>query len=337
MKGEIKQICILVENLELAMKNYWEKFGIGPWDVRHFTPETVRDFYVHNEHIEEGFEFICAVAWEGDVEYELIQPVKGPNIYWEHLEKHGSSLHHFKIVIRDDDELRTYVRELEKKGLRVTQTGWIDNDVHYYVDSYEQLGVVVELGNGGKIEEAKEVYPCKNADRPVSHKQAIRQIAIVVDDAEKYMNNFAYYLGIDGWDVRHFTPEKIRDFFVGGENVTEGFDFICAVKWVGDMEIEIIQPVKGPNIYWGFLEHHGPGFHHVKDVYPDAEIKEECERLIKYGVDVMQTGWIDGDSHYYVDTQKLLHMIVEFGNGGKIEAPDYVFYSGKKPIGEVKS
>lgn len=327
MKGAIKQICVLVDDLDTAMKNYWEKFGIGPWDIRHFTPDTVRDFYVHNEHIEAGFDFICAVTWEGDVEYELIQPVEGPNIYWDYLKKYGSGLHHFKIVIPDDEELKAYVKELEEKGLKVMQTGWIDNDVHYYVDSHEQLGLTLELGNGGRIGEAPEVYLAKNAKRPVSHRQNIKQIAIVVDDAEKYMKNYAYYLGIDGWDVRHFTPEKLRDFKVNGVHITKGFDFICAVKWVGGMEIEIIQPIKGDNIYWDFLEKHGPGFHHIKDVYPDEEIKEECRRLSGYEVRIMQTGWIDGDSHYYMSTEELLRMIVEFGNGGRIEAPDYVYYA----------
>ena len=79
MKGEIKQICILVEDVHKAMENYWELLGIGPWDVRHFTPETCRDFYVNKEHITEGFDFICAVCWHKDMELELIQPIEGPN------------------------------------------------------------------------------------------------------------------------------------------------------------------------------------------------------------------------------------------------------------------
>lgn len=84
------------------------------------------------------------------------------------------------------------------------------------------------------------------------------------------MRNYAFYLGIDGWDVRHFTPDRLRDYYVDGKPVTDGFDFICAVNMVGDMELELIQPVKGPNIYQGFLEEHGVGLHHLKDICPGA-------------------------------------------------------------------
>lgn len=331
MKGAVKQIAILVEDLEQSMKNYWEMFGIGPWAIRHFTPETVRDFYVNGEHITEGFDFICAVCWEGDIEYELIQPIAGPNIYWDHLKKYGSALHHFKIVIPDDEELAAYVRSLEAKGLRVMQTGWIDNDVHYYLDTRDVLGVVVELGNGGKIGPAPEFYPAQDAVRPVKHVQNIRQLAIVVDDAEKYMERFAYYLDIDNWDVRHFTPRSTKYLEYEGERVQEDYDFICAVTWVGDMEFELIQPIKGPNVYFPFMEKTGgPGFHHLKDVYSDEEIARECERLSGYGIRVMQHGWIDGDSHYYLSTQKYLGWTMELGNGGKIGAPDYVFRAGER-------
>ena len=127
-----------------------------------------------------------------------------------------------------------------------------------------------------------------------------------------------------------FYADKVKSLKVGGHEVKEEFDFICAVKWAGDMEIEIIQPVKGPNIYWEFLEKQGPGFHHIKDVFSDEEIAEECDRLKAYDVEIMQTGWIDGDSHYYMSTQKFLNMIIEFGNGGKIGPPDYVFADGKR-------
>ncbi len=91
------------------------------------------------------------------------------------------------------------------------------------------------------------------------------------------------------------------------------------------MEIELIQPVKGPNIYWDFLNKNGYGFHHIKDVFSDEEIAGEKKRLETYGIEVMQTGWIDDDSHYCMSTKKYLDMILEFGNSRKIGAPDYVY------------
>lgn len=159
MKGMIKQVAIIVEDVGESMKNYWEMLEIGPWDVRHFTNDTVRDFYINGERVEEEFEFVCAVCWHEDVEMEIIQPIKGPNVYWDTLKRKGQCLHHFKVVIEDDAKLKEYVDELEAKGMKVMQTGWIDNDVHYYVDSEDKLGLILELGNGGKIGEPDYRYP----------------------------------------------------------------------------------------------------------------------------------------------------------------------------------
>lgn len=87
MKGLIKQIAILVEDVDKAMQNYWDILGIGPWDVRHFRPDTCHDFYVNGELQTEGFDFICAVCWHEDIELELIQPIEGPNVYWDTLKE----------------------------------------------------------------------------------------------------------------------------------------------------------------------------------------------------------------------------------------------------------
>jgi len=149
-----------------------------------------------------------------------------------------------------------------------------------------------------------------------------RQIAVVVRDVDAAMKQYWELLGIGPWDVRHFTPDRVREFQVDGQAVTEDFDFICAVTWVGDLEFEMIQPIKGPNIYWRFLDEHGEGLHHIKDVMPDSEIPAALEHFRGAGVPVMQTGWIDGDVHYYLDTAHLLGLVYEIGNGGPIGPPD---------------
>lgn len=113
----------------------------------------------------------------------------------------------------------------------------------------------------------------------------------------------------------------LRDFWVDGRRVEEEFDFICAVTWVGDVELELIQPIKGPNIYWRHLEEQGEGLHHIKDVMSDMACDRMVEQFRARGLEVIQTGWIDGDVHYYFDTRAELGMIYEIGNGGPIGPP----------------
>lgn len=152
-----KQIALVVRDVYKAMDHWSQLLGVGPWDVRHFTPETARDFTVDGELVTEPFDFIAAVCWAGDIEMELIQPIEGPNIYWRHLEEYGEGLHHIKDVM-PDDELPAAVKHFEDAGYPVIQTGKLDDDVHYYFDTRDTLGMIFEIGNGGKIRPAPEVY-----------------------------------------------------------------------------------------------------------------------------------------------------------------------------------
>ena len=153
-----KQIAIVVKDIDKALKNWHEMLGIGPWAVRTFNPSTVRDFHVDGKLVTEDFEFIIAVCWEGDIEWELIQPVRGPNIYWRHLESEGEGLHHVKEIL-PDELIPGVIADFAARGIPVTQTGWIDGDVHYYFDTKETLGYIYELGNGGPISPATKTYP----------------------------------------------------------------------------------------------------------------------------------------------------------------------------------
>lgn len=158
MRNNYKQIALVVRDVEKAMDHWYNVLGIGPWDVRHFVPGRVRDLQVDGEPVEEGFDFICAVCWVGDIEFELIQPIEGPNIYWRHLEEKGEGLHHIKNVM-PDEEIPAAIEDLRGKGYDVIQTGWIDQDVHYYFNTQDDLGLVYEIGNGGPISPAEQRYP----------------------------------------------------------------------------------------------------------------------------------------------------------------------------------
>ncbi len=56
----------------------------------------------------------------------------------------------------------------------------------------------------------------------------------------------------------HFAPDTCS--YLG-----EPADFVAdiALSYVGDMQLELIAPVRGRSLYDDFLRDHGPGLHHV--------------------------------------------------------------------------
>lgn len=71
----------------------------------------------------------------------MIQPILGPNIYWEHLEAERDGPAHIKDVM-PDGEIPRMLAEPESNGYSVTQTGWIDGTIPYYLNIQDDLGLV---------------------------------------------------------------------------------------------------------------------------------------------------------------------------------------------------
>lgn len=87
--------------------------------------------------------------------------------------------------------------------------------------------------------------------------------------------------------------------------------------------MEIIQPLKGPNVYYDHLEKKGEGLHHVKEWVLDC--KKEVARYRAMGIGVVQSGRLGDDEFYYLDTVPLLGFYLEIGNNGNIRKPDRQF------------
>ena len=155
MARKIVQIAIVVKNIDKAMENYWKIWSIGPWGVHTFIPGVIKDFTVNGKLVED-FEFILAVTKIGEIQLELIQPVKGPNVYWDFLE--GEGIHHIKEKV-DSIKIPKVLQDYEEKGIKVIQSGKFDQDVFYYLDTKPTLGFLLEIGNDGKVREPERYYP----------------------------------------------------------------------------------------------------------------------------------------------------------------------------------
>ena len=73
----------------------------------------------------------------------------------------------------------------------------------------------------------------------------IYQIAWVTRDLDKSLKAWVEHLKVGPWRVYSFTDRSVKNLHVGGKPVTEPFEFRIAISWIGDMEVEIIEPVMG--------------------------------------------------------------------------------------------
>jgi len=155
---KVMQICAVVRDIQKSMEEYWKILGIGPWNVYTFSPETIREFTLHGQPVKHSFEFIVATAWVGEIQFELVQPVKGPTIYESFLKEKGEGFHHIKEKV-DDDEIEETLKKFKEKGINVIQSGKFDEDVFYYLNTEPTLGILYEIGNCGKVRTPERRYP----------------------------------------------------------------------------------------------------------------------------------------------------------------------------------
>ena len=113
--------------------------------------------------------------------------------------------------------------------------------------------------------------------REFNRNRKIYQVAWVTRDLEKSMKAWVETLKVGPWRVYSFTDETVKNLHVGGKPVDEPFKFRIAISWIGDTEVEIIQPVYGPTIYQRFLDEKGEGLHHIKEQIADDRMEAVVE------------------------------------------------------------
>lgn len=95
------QVAWVTDDLEATEASLGAQFGVGAWTRMgevHFGPDTCT-------YRGAPADFVAAVslAYSGDLQLELIQPVRGESIYSEHLRELGPGLHHTCFEVDDID------------------------------------------------------------------------------------------------------------------------------------------------------------------------------------------------------------------------------------------
>ncbi len=143
-------------------------------------------------------------------------------------------------------------------------------------------------------------------DQPFGNR-AIAQVAIVVRDVEQAAERYARIFGVekpeivisDEYDKAHTTyhgqpsPARVRMAF---------FD-------MGQVQLELIEPVGEPSAWKDGLDKHGEGFHHLAFWVPDTEAS--VKYLGEQGISVIQQGDFEGGMYTYLDSESQMGIMLE--------------------------
>jgi hypothetical protein len=133
------QVALVVRDLRAAMETYLERYGIGPWEIYDFNPDTVENMEARGEPVE--WSWRLALARVGGVIWELIEPLDDRSIYAHHLAAHGEGVHHVGMATAYDRTLA----ELESEGRAPLLRGRYGGVDFAYLPTDNDLGVVTEI------------------------------------------------------------------------------------------------------------------------------------------------------------------------------------------------
>ena len=160
---DVLQVCIVTRDYRRAIAGFL-KLGIGPWRVYTFGPDTVSSMTYRGQASPHVMK-IC-LATTGSMEWEIVQPVVGPTIYHNFLEKHGEGVHHVAIKCLNLTWAEK-IAHLEAAGFRVIQSGsWLGKMPYAYFETESSTGTTFEIWDepaGFVMPEPEELWPNPSA------------------------------------------------------------------------------------------------------------------------------------------------------------------------------
>jgi hypothetical protein len=137
--------------------------------------------------------------------------------------------------------------------------------------------------------------------------EQVVQIGVVVRDLDRSVKVLSEVFGIGPFNrVDDWPPPDRHDYELYYHGKPGDFTARMAFVDLGQVELELIQPLEGKSIWSDFLEEHGEGIHHIRFNATDHE--PVIEYLAGQGIGVSQMGsglrpgtfWVNFDTEHSV-------------------------------------
>jgi hypothetical protein len=258
-----------------------------------------------------------ALADVGKIQFELIQPMHGPSTHMSFLEEKGEGIHHVSFgSVEGHDQI---ISGLTSRGIGIEMQGLAGEvDTFTYLATQKTLGTIFEIVNPAISRARGALRPWGTYENPGAgainiQGKEIDQIGIVVENAEETAKNYWELLGIGPWMLIDFKPPHLTDVTLHGISVNDHVNLHtrAALAQFGELQIELLEPVKGPSTYMEFLKSRGQGIHHVS-FGRITDHDEWVSGFEKIGIETESTGLLGGSINFtYMETQQDLGTIFE--------------------------
>ncbi len=139
--GRPEEVCIATRDIDKTMEGL-VKLGIGPWKVYTFDPSTVSEQTYAGEPSEWALK--VAFAPTKDILWELIQPLWGPSIIADFLDKNDEGVQHISFDL-DGLPWDQRIEAFASRGFKVLQSGFWANKVRFaFYDTAPLTGLCFE-------------------------------------------------------------------------------------------------------------------------------------------------------------------------------------------------
>lgn len=340
---KVEQISIMVKDIDEAVRVFTDEYGIGPWIVANFGTKQgdaefnknavdVKDVYLHGKYVGDYAAKIAVCDIDG-FQIELLQPLDDKSLFSEYVNEVGVGGQH--ISIDNGISFEAVLGRMAVNGFPLSQIAMLDygKEKCAFVDHMRMLGIHIELHDRPSGFEKPQIEPeirtVKEGVTPLFRK--VNQLAFVVEDARETAKFLADQYGLgpflmvnfgDCHDGKAFIP--VEDAVIDGEEIGT-YGVHMAACHIGDLQIELLQPVDEKDALARFLKERGPGFHHM--CFELAEDYETCiKRIQDAGFIKGQTAFIDNqETCTYTDHRALLGCYLEIQKRGEtFELPKVV-------------
>lgn len=136
------------------------------------------------------------------------------------------------------------------------------------------------------------------------------QIGIVVKDMNKTLATFKSAFG---WEPYSFADTPVGEKLYYGK--VEDFSVHMAFVRFDNIEIELLEPTRGRNVWQDYLDTHGQGLHHI--LFDVNNFEQAKSALEEQGIMMVQTGpsaRYPGAKWAYFDAMQSLGYYIEIFN-----------------------